>query len=268
MKDTKGENHKEMSTEKTDEFQMTDNNHLAKMTELNSTKASDKYTDSIDLSNACREFYQSRKRAAEVVKEKLASSGRQRTTKKKTSIDVAMETLRNEMTGLMDQDLSLMKQLLTLNEAIEDLKWQRNYYCSQSSIAASSCDLNESDWSVSETDMYESESEDLTKHTTITSVTQSDVTRRQNSRTADDTERDYLLSAASEINGNSTDCQAVTSLSIKNQTFVVTKETRDYLGLPVELELFLNGNPKHCHEELNSFDSGINERVLRKQITV
>ena len=97
MKDTKGENKKERNTEKADEFEVTDNNHVAKMTELNSTKASDKYTDSIDLSNACREFYQSRKRAAEVVKEKLASSGRQRTTKKKTSIDVAMETLRNEM---------------------------------------------------------------------------------------------------------------------------------------------------------------------------
>ena len=97
MKDTKGENKTERSTDKADEFEVTDNNHVTKMTELNSTKASDKYTDSIDLSNACREFYQSRKRAAKVVKEKLASSGRQRTTKKKSSIDTAMETLRNEM---------------------------------------------------------------------------------------------------------------------------------------------------------------------------
>ena len=92
MKDTKVETTRTM--EHTDEFEVTDNNHL--------TKATDKYADSIDLSNACREFYQSRKRAAEVVKEKLASSGRQRTTKKKTSIDVAMETLRTEMVRIIE----------------------------------------------------------------------------------------------------------------------------------------------------------------------
>lgn len=95
MKDTKVETVRTM--EMTDEFEVTDNNHVTKVTEHNLRKATDKYTDSIDLSNACREFYQTRKKAAEVVKEKLASSGRQRTTKKKTSIDVAMETLRNEM---------------------------------------------------------------------------------------------------------------------------------------------------------------------------
>jgi hypothetical protein len=85
MKDIKGN----MDTHATEEFSVTDNNHL--------TKADDKYMDSIDLSNACREFYQTRKRAAEVVKEKLANSGRPRTCKKTTSIDVAMETLRTEM---------------------------------------------------------------------------------------------------------------------------------------------------------------------------
>ena len=89
MKVTRREN----GIEKTDEFEMTDNNHV--------TKATDKYADAIDLSNACREFYQTRKRAAEAVKEKLASSGRQRTAKKKTSIDVAMETLRTEMVRII-----------------------------------------------------------------------------------------------------------------------------------------------------------------------
>ena len=74
---------------KSDSLVVTDNNYL--------TGADDKYMESIDLSNACREFYQSRKRAAEAVKEKLSNSGRQRTTKQKTSIDTAMETLRNEM---------------------------------------------------------------------------------------------------------------------------------------------------------------------------
>lgn len=59
----------------------------------------------------------------------------------------------------MDQDLSLMKQLLTLNEAIEDLKTKRLYHVSKDSLRASSQELHASDWSVSETDMFESEDE-------------------------------------------------------------------------------------------------------------
>lgn len=258
MKDTQGD--KVRSMERTDEFEVTDNNHM--------TKASDKYTDSIDLSNACREFYQSRKRAAEVVKEKLATSGRQRTTKKKTSIDVAMETLRTEMTGLMDQDLSLMKQLLTLNEAIEDLKWQRKYYHSQSSMPESSCDLNESDWSVSETDMFGSENEVLKKYPTSSSLSTTSHVIRREVCNADDTEREYLFSASSEINGNKKDGDKTQKISTNNQTFVVPIETRNFLELPTELDLFLNGTTKFCHEEQNSFDSGIHEPVLRQQITV
>ena len=57
----------------------------------------------------------------------------------------------------MDQDLSLMKQLLTLNEAIEDLKVKRLYHVSKDSLRASSQELHASDWSVSETDMFDSE---------------------------------------------------------------------------------------------------------------
>ena len=57
----------------------------------------------------------------------------------------------------MDQDLSLMKQLLTLNEAIEDLKVKRLYHVSKDSLRASSQELHVSDWSVSETDMFDSE---------------------------------------------------------------------------------------------------------------
>lgn len=57
----------------------------------------------------------------------------------------------------MDQDLSLMKQLLTLNEAIEDLKVKRLYHVSKDSLRASSQELRVSDWSVSETDMFDSE---------------------------------------------------------------------------------------------------------------
>lgn len=59
----------------------------------------------------------------------------------------------------MDQDLSLMKQLLTLNEAIEDLKSRRLYHVSKDSLRASSQDMHASDWSVSETDMFETDDE-------------------------------------------------------------------------------------------------------------
>ena len=64
----------------------------------------------------------------------------------------------------MDQDLSLMKQLLTLNEAIEDLKVKRLYHVSKDSLRASSQELHASDWSVSETDMFDSE-DNLAKKT-------------------------------------------------------------------------------------------------------
>jgi hypothetical protein len=60
----------------------------------------------------------------------------------------------------MDQDLSLMKQLLTLNEAVEDLKWQsRN---NSRSFSTSSCDISGSDLSVSDTEMMcHSEDDDI-----------------------------------------------------------------------------------------------------------
>jgi len=63
----------------------------------------------------------------------------------------------------MDQDLSLMKQLLTLNEAIEDLKTKRLYHLSKDSLRASSQDLHASDWSVSETDMFSTDDENTDK---------------------------------------------------------------------------------------------------------
>ena len=59
----------------------------------------------------------------------------------------------------MDQDLSLMKQLLTLNEAIEELKVKRLYHVSKDSLRASSQELHASDWSISETDMYDTDEE-------------------------------------------------------------------------------------------------------------
>jgi len=53
----------------------------------------------------------------------------------------------------MDVDLSLMKQLLTLNEAIQDLKSQQEFRSRPSSLG-SSRDLSGSECSVSETDMF------------------------------------------------------------------------------------------------------------------
>ncbi|XP_076439919.1 uncharacterized protein LOC143279698 [Babylonia areolata] len=164
----------------------------------------DKYTESIELSNACREFYKSRVEAAHCIKTKWEKQAHQTdrctaandndrpsesqnsitTTssncdnnstahrRQRSSIDVAMDKLRAEMSSLMDQDLSLMKQLLTLNETIEDLKWQRRYY----STSRSSADLDDSECSISDTEMYESD-EDLFLHpatTTATTTTSSD----------------------------------------------------------------------------------------------
>ncbi|XP_052814540.1 uncharacterized protein LOC128241577 [Mya arenaria] len=108
----------------------------------------DKYTDGIELSNACREYYHNRQREAAAVKERLASG---KGKSQKSSMDVAMDTLRKEMSSLMEVDLGLMRQLLTLNEAIEDLKSQRDF---RSASLASSRDLSGSECSVSDTDMY------------------------------------------------------------------------------------------------------------------
>ncbi|XP_033737793.1 uncharacterized protein LOC117325573 [Pecten maximus] len=122
----------------------------------------DKYTESIELSNKCREFYRRRMENMEMSKQRLSPTLRPGHKTKKSSIDVAMEKLGTEMTSLMDQDMSLMKQLLMLNEAIEELKFHRRY--SNSSLPDSSCDLvsDSDDGSVSETDMFGSE-DDLIK---------------------------------------------------------------------------------------------------------
>ncbi|XP_052774631.1 leucine rich adaptor protein 1-like [Mya arenaria] len=129
---------------------------------LQMPKPDEQFSDAIDLSNACRQFYQTRKQATAEVKRRLTSSGRTRKAQTTfTKIDDAMDTLRQEMASLMELDLSLMKQLLTLNETVEDLKWQRKFYTHQSSLPSSSCDLSvPSDWLVSDTEIHESVFED------------------------------------------------------------------------------------------------------------
>ncbi|KAK3609755.1 hypothetical protein CHS0354_029205 [Potamilus streckersoni] len=120
------------------------------------SSVTDDYTAAIELSNACREFYRNRVKATENFKQRLSTAqNKPPTSKTKTSIDEAMERLNFEMASLMDQDLSLMKQLLTLNESIEELKSKRLYYVSKDSLRTSSQELHTSDWSMSETEMYE-----------------------------------------------------------------------------------------------------------------
>jgi len=242
MKDFQG------NVDQTEKVVVMDNNH-------NMTKADDKYTDAIDLSNACRSFYQARKRAAEAVKEKLANPTRPRCPKKKTSIDTAMETLRTEMASLMDQDLSLMKQLLTLNEAIEDLKWQKKYYHSDMSIQDSTEDLSESDSSVSETDMYESETEVSRKYPSPSSLSLQAHYGKTGSISNETTRVDYSYEKVDNF------CTDANKNSQPN-------DTSTGKSLSTDFELFLAGNTSLCHDEQNSFDSGIHEPVLRKQIAV
>lgn len=60
---------------------------------------SDDYTASIELSNACREFYRNRVKATEHFKQSMNSRHKTESVQnnKRTSIDDAMDKLRNEM---------------------------------------------------------------------------------------------------------------------------------------------------------------------------
>ena len=68
---------------------------------MNSTDAVDKYTEGIDFSNACREFYMNRVKATESFKKKMNTNSESRkpeaVPRKKSSIESAMEKLRHEM---------------------------------------------------------------------------------------------------------------------------------------------------------------------------
>lgn len=125
------------------------------MEQVNNGKelTTDRYTESIEISNKCREFYLKRMEDAESRKQSTQTNPSPR-GRRITSIDTAMSKLREEMNSLMDQDLSLMKQLLVLNETIEELKWKRR--CSYDSMPDSSAELDVSDWSLSDNDLFES----------------------------------------------------------------------------------------------------------------
>ena len=131
-------------------------------------------------------------------------------------------------TSLMDQDLSLMKQLLTLNETIEELKWQRRYYYSP----RSSADLDHSDCSISDTEMYDSE-DDLLFNTTLTASTTTTTSACTTPTSSASTHRKHSV-------GHVTSTQALSS----------EKRCVDTSDLDTV---------KVYHGEQDSFDSGIHE---------
>ena len=158
----------------------------------------------------------------------------------------------------MDKDLSLMKQLLNLNETIEDLKWQKR----TSFIHVpedSSCDLGESDWSVSETDMYESES-DVESRTQTESVTCFQVKMRNHEKVATTNEmvktKDDMVTKSVGIENDQNEMLRPPSTS--SHRLSISFETRKFLDLPSDLDEFLNG-PCSPSDEENSCDSGIHE---------
>lgn len=122
----------------------------------------DHHSAAIELSNSCRKFYFNHVKTTEEFKKSVCRS-RRRASKPngtvKSRLDAAMDKLRTEMAELMDQDLSLMEQLLTLNDRIEEVKHKYMYSVSKDSLGASSCnlsaycDLTDSDFSIASLDV-------------------------------------------------------------------------------------------------------------------
>ena len=171
----------------------------------------------------------------------------------------------------MDKDLGLMKQLLNLNEAIEDLKWQKRTSFVPTPTG-SSCALGESDWSVSETDMYESES-DVELRTQEQSVTRFQVKMRNHEKTITETTNE-MINTKDGVVTKSSDTESDGSELLRPQStssnrLSISFETRKFLDLPSELDEFLNGpcspsdeflnGPCSPSDEENSCDSGIHE---------
>ncbi|ESO97119.1 hypothetical protein LOTGIDRAFT_174601 [Lottia gigantea] len=164
------------------------------------------------------------------IQERVTEKKENTSTKRRWGINEAMDKLREEMVSLMDQDLTLMKQLLNLNETIEDLKWQRsNYYSGSSS--------EESDFSVSETEMYADSSDNDVPHTKVSKS----ISNLQNKRPEQNTnvmEVSSYVQKASVIRSHK---------SIAAESTITTKASRSLTNLHKE------------HSEYRSFDSGIND---------
>ncbi|XP_064624448.1 uncharacterized protein LOC135485950 isoform X2 [Lineus longissimus] len=108
------------------------------------------------LANECREFYLTRRRRAEEVKERLREDQQDRNSVRHSNLDDMMADLRKDMASLMERDLALMEQLLKMNDTIQDLKWQSSpismsmsmSLCSRESLTDSNCTLASSTVSI------------------------------------------------------------------------------------------------------------------------
>ncbi|XP_069128496.1 uncharacterized protein [Argopecten irradians] len=109
--------------------------------------------DGIDINNSCRQIYLQRLESIEECKRSPTTGG---TGKTVSTIDIALEKLRTDMIGLMDQDAGLMRQMLILNEKVEELK--ANNFCQMSKESLDSqeclCEIEE------QTEKYMLESKD------------------------------------------------------------------------------------------------------------
>ena len=175
-------------------------------------------------------------------------------------------------TSLMDQDLSLMKQLLTLNETIEELKWQRRYYYhhnhhhhshSRCSLHVSSTDVLHSDLSISDTEMYDSDDDALltipqTATATITPAAPVVVLSPSSSSTASSSyPRKYgVLHGSDHVTATHAPCSDSDSqrdASTDSQTVVGTESS---------------SSSKVYHSGQDSFDSGIHDPCSEEEATV
>lgn len=155
--------------------------------------------------------------------------------------------------SLMDQDLSLMKQLLTLNETIEELKWQRRYYYSKTSVRGSSQDLDHSDWSVSDTEMYDSDEDIATKTATTTTTTTASHSQVSSSR-------QLPVISLSSTTTNRRKCETVQAFDATSGLVVKAQSSDSNNKRYVDTQILVNGSSiKIYHGEQDSFDSGIHE---------
>ncbi|XP_021378880.1 uncharacterized protein LOC110466617 [Mizuhopecten yessoensis] len=79
----------------------------------------DRCLDGININNSCRQVYLRRMESIEECKRATKKTDTHKTT---STIDAALMKLRIEMVDLMDQDVGLMRQMLILNEKVEELK--------------------------------------------------------------------------------------------------------------------------------------------------
>ncbi|XP_069128497.1 uncharacterized protein [Argopecten irradians] len=108
--------------------------------------------DGIDINNSCRRVYLRRMESIEKCKRSVTPV----VTDTQTAIGSALTRLREEMVGLMDQDAGLMRQMLILNEKVEELK--ANNFCQ---ISKETLDSTDSLYEVDgQTGKYIMESED------------------------------------------------------------------------------------------------------------